>query len=389
MAFTTIAGSGATDPTLYNGTADVDAIALVNSEGNFNLQAGGSADVVNLTDSGSALYGAVVDAISVKGGTGADTFTTGGNARGMVLTNGFINLNADDDTLTLRAADTGSALTIKGGQGDDAITAGAFSASFLNANKDDDTVTLAGVSTGSTVRGGQGTDSVNVNANYTGSLIAGDIDADTITDAAGAVTLLTTTVQGNGGNDTLNMANTAAGSTLTLRGGADNDTITTGAAADTLFGDNGNDSLTAAAGNDTITTGTGIDTVAQGASTALTASTFAAALVAAGDTVTFANGLDIVTDFVAGTDRISGGAAAAAATTGIGRNNTNAFITGTVTYSLSGTFVAATGVFTIAADNGGSDTLIVNGGGAANSLGNAPNATLLQGVSQNLSFVIV
>jgi len=388
MAFTTVPGAASTDATSYIGTSGIDALALVNPEGPLFAGAQQAADVITITDSGSALYGASVTDATLKGGQGADSITTAGNARGMVFSNSFVNLNANDDTLTFRAADNLAGSSVFGGQGADTITTGVMGASFLNGNLDNDTVTVTGNSAGSTLRGGQGTDSINVNANIVSSLIAGDNDADTFASGVVGNALTGTTVQGNAGNDTVNFAG-QTGSALTLRGGADNDTVTAGTLNDTVFGDNGNDSLTGGTGNDTISTGAGTDTVLSEATTAQTATSLTAAAIAAGNTITFGNGIDVVTDFATATDRMNTTNTTAIATM-IGIATAAGFAIDSLMVSASGTFTAATGVFTFAADNAGPDTLIAEtGGAAADAFANLINFQILDNVSNNLAITLV
>jgi Ca2+-binding RTX toxin-like protein len=305
----------------------------------------------------------------------------------MALVGNFINLNANADTLTLRAADTSSASTIQGGQGADTLTVGVYSASFLNGNKDNDTISLQAVaSTGSTMRGGAGNDTINAlgaAAAFNSGLVAGDSGTDNISDGGFNITLTSTTVQGNAGNDTINFAATNNG--VTARGGANNDTLSSGTGADTLLGDNGADSIAAGNGADVMTGGTGIDTFNGTNATGVAASAIsvaAATTFQAGQILTFANGIDRITDWEA-TDRLDL-AGATATVTGIGvANNVNAVLN----YGLSGAFNATAGTFTIAADNAGSDTLMmtgVNGAVTANA-----SFIVLQGLTNNVGVTVI
>lgn len=387
MAFTTVAGAASTDATSYVGTSGIDALALVNPEGPLFVGAQQAADVLTITDSGSALYGAAITSATIKGGAGADAINFAGNARGMTLANGFINLNAGDDTLTMRAADNVAGASIFGGQGADTITTGVLSASFLNGNKGNDTLTVTGNSVSSTARGGAGNDAIAVNANFTSSLIAGDAGNDTFTSSVVGNALTSSTVQGNAGNDTVNFAG-QTGSTLTLRGGADNDTVTGGTLDDTIFGDAGNDSITGGTGDDSITTGDGNDTVLNEAATAASA-TAVAATIAVGNSVTFANGIDVITDFTTANDRMNVATTTAIATL-VGVVAATGFTIDSLMVSASGTFTAATGTFTFAADGAGPDTLIAQTGAAvADAFSNLVNFQVLSGVTTNLGITLV
>lgn len=121
-----------------------------------------------------------------------------------------------------------------------------------------------------------------------------------------------------------------------------------------------------------------------GDSIATTATTYAGANIAAGDVLTFGNGVEVVNNFLAGAggDVLADGNGAAAATTLIGVA-TGAALTAATTYFLSGTYNSVTGVFTASADGAGADTLIVDGAGAT--LAASTGAVVLVGVdSDNL-----
>jgi hypothetical protein len=100
----------------------------------------------------------------------------------------------------------------------------------------------------------------------------------------------------------------------------------------------------------------------------------------AGDTITFGNGLDIISDFEAGTsgDKLDLDSSSSAIS-GIGVS-TSSLVSGT-NYYLSGTFSG--NVFTISADGSGLDTLIIQGTGAAFS-SNASSVLLSLVNSNNL-----
>jgi len=147
-----------------------------------------------------------------------------------------------------------------------------------------------------------------------------------------------------------------------------------GAGADTFVGNSGDDvlkagggttnSLTGGTGDDTYHLGSGTDTIVQGMNgdtTVATAKTTAdAGAIAAGHTLTFGNGVDLVYSFTPGTggdviDHANG--ASNALTTAIGKTENS--LTDDTLYFLSGNYATATGVFSITADGLGSDTLII------------------------------
>ena len=174
--------------------------------------------------------------------------------------------------------------------------------------------------------------------------------------------------------------------------------ITGGSGADALIGNSGNDVIIGGAGADTITGGTGADIYTGGAGAdvfvtapaALASNSVAAsatsltATIAAGDTMTFGNGVDIIRDFTTGTDTIKVGAATATingvvptaligATAGAIAENTG--------HGSRGTFVESTGVFTF--NTTGTDFLFaINDTVVADdSLLTNTNITILIGVS--------
>ena len=147
-----------------------------------------------------------------------------------------------------------------------------------------------------------------------------------------------------------------------------------GAGADTFIGNSADDvlkagggttnSLTGGAGDDAYTLGSGVDTVVQaanGAGTAASATTItASAAIAIGHTITFGNGVDVVTGFTAGVggDVVDhNDAASTALATALGTTE-NAMTDDSLLF-LSGSFTTSTGKFTIAADGAGADTLII------------------------------
>jgi len=89
-----------------------------------------------------------------------------------------------------------------------------------------------------------------------------------------------------------------------------------------------------------------------------------------GETLTFGTGADVISGFTAGTggDIIKGfQAVLPTAGLSLAAGATTGFAEGT-TYYLSGAYVQATGVFTIAANGSGADTLIIFGHATANTV---------------------
>lgn len=393
MAFTTIQGSGATDATTYVGTAGVDSITI-NASGVQGAFAGAqlAGDTINVLSANSNITG-----YTLKGGQGTDTVAALSNAS---YTSSFLNGNSDNDTLTTQALFT---TTVMGGQGADTLNINGLAfQSLVNGNKNNDVIASNGMQ-GATLYGGQGNDTVNVAANttYTNSTISLDKDNDSLA-FLGAVTLTSTTVNGKDGNDTINAAGavTATSSTIfggqgtdsllfanavnaqNLQGEDDNDIVTGGAGNDIVDGGSGNDAVTGGGGNDTITGGVGVDNltigagtdrIVQGAGQSATATVGAANLNAgsmqANATITFGNGIDIITD---------GGSITAADTvvtgSGVAEVELQLQDVGNLAlgnYTIQGTYVQATGVFTQA--NAGLDVLVL--GAFQGNLATAANIT--------------
>lgn len=204
---------------------------------------------------------------------------------------------------------------------------------------------------------------------------AGDIVITAFT----AVTDMPTTVDATGmsGAATVHLTSAVAAATMTggsggdtftgglladtISGGAGDDTLVGGNGADTIDGGTGADTVTGGAGGDTMTGGAGQDTFAAawGTGLAATSTNFAGATVAVGDTMTFGNGVDIVTDFTAGTGGdIVNTAGAAAEATLIGE--TVADLGDSHVYWASGSWDAASKTFIFLADGSGPDTMVID-----------------------------
>ena len=359
MAFSTIQGSGGA-PDSFVGTSGVDSISIINSTGNFFLGAQEADDVVTLLTAGATDPGVITGA-TLKGGQGNDTITDTNLA---VLNGVFLNGNANADTITFNSALL-SATTVQGGQGVDTITAnGGVVASLINGNKDNDVITIASAAaSNSSVFGGQGNDAININIGTTSSVIDGDDDNDTITfGTTAAISVAGSTVFGGQGNDTIAATNVT--SAVLVFGEDGNDTIATGALRDTISGGAGNDNIAAGAGIDVMTGDAGQDTFVQSASglgAAATATVFASTSFSNGDTLTFGNGLDIVTDFTAN-DLLDTSLAAGVVA---GLNGQATSTNGASNFFLQGTYNATTSVFTVGNTAANIDYLVAPNGGVA------------------------
>ena len=378
------------------------------------IKLGGGSDRLIAGDNGSSGF-------TLYGGEGTDTvsFTEAANGADAFFTNASSvehveYVNSNNNTLTLAAKAQAAGIvsaTVNGTTGD--IDASAYTTAVgLTLTAGTDTSDLTGGDGADTLVGGAGVNAFITNEGN--DSITGAAGADTYqVDGTSAQTVTITDF--GGGNETLTASNAKAtvnmtisnstgvtaqnadqkatvnvtitdavngGSTVSfdaIGGGADekgfnissadNDngiTIVGSIEIDTVVAGAGADVIDAGKGADTITGGDGADTFTFNSadSVALSASTFAGATFATSDTITFGNGVDVITDFKAGTgnDKFDGANAGAKPTTAIGVA-TNAGLAGGTTYFLSGAWSTSDKKFTIAADGTGADTMILEGDG--------------------------
>ena len=161
--------------------------------------------------------------------------------------------------LDIRHTTVGSADTVHGGDGSDAIFTGAGN-DTANGDAGSDYIygqngndILNGGGGADLLEGGNGTDTLN--GDDGADLLRGGTGADTLNGGAGSDTLL-----GGNGNDTLNGDNGSD----TLGGGEGVDILNGGAGDDLLNGDDGNDTLNGDSGFDRLFGGLGNDTLNGG-----------------------------------------------------------------------------------------------------------------------------
>lgn len=368
MAFTTTTGAGGTS---LLGTSGVDTTTFTPSTITSAVFIGGKGDGDFIT-----LQTNQANGYSVFGGTGTDTITAAGFKNSLV--------SADEDNDTITSTGTIEKSTVSGLNGNDTITVVNINGSIVNGNNGNDTLNVSGAFTNNgKFVGGAGNDTLNINAGttLTSGLVNGQDGDDTIAvTAIGAAMVFGggATIFGGQGSDTINGA--AATNNLVMSGDLGADNLVGSGANDTIFGGDGNDRLTGGFFADSLVGGTGVDTFVQtgAASRAATAAT-------ASVSYTFANGIDQVVDFLAGSNgdimSMGGGSIAPTvvpstanfATTTLGLN---------IVGAVSGNFVS--GVFTVAAGNTGSDTLLITGDGATDLnalLQTAANQVVLKGIN--------
>lgn len=236
---------------------------------------------------------------------------------------------------------------------------------------------------------GSGAIDIITGTNFNTAFASGGVDLSTTTTGPGAITINTSSFTGTArltANSAagaivisgvkfsqIDVTTTGAGAQTITSTGADNvivnatssegaTSITTGAGGDTIAlhasSAGGLNTITAGAGADTINlykNFVSIDTIVQadGASKASTANT-TTSNIAAGQTITFGNGLDRISNF--GVNDILNLGTGGAAVSGLTMDE--ALFAATKTIFFSGTY--AGNIFTIAADGGGTDTLLLD-----------------------------
>lgn len=376
-----------------NGGAGTDTIAITSSAAQTQITAAVSAKISNVeavsfTDGGA---GDTSDDVSQDAGllTGVSTFTV--NAIAAAADNySFSNVGAANTfnvrgqnqvatalTIALKDATTGlnDVVTVNLGTASETSATGVTLATLANPT---------GVETVNIVSLGIGSATTNTltTSNAAGKhVVTGDASL-TLSTAANTTQIDASAFKGA---LTLGGGTAYAMSGGNVQAGSGNDVITAGANDQSINGGAGNDTITGGAGNDTVTGGAGADTFlvgAIGSSTAPSADTLTVA-IANGNTITFGNGVDVVTDFTTGTDKIDVPVAATAALNALSLLR-NLDLVANVTYTLLGTFNAATRVFTVdgtaTASTANVATALVVGDVGFSTFQNTTGWTILQGV---------
>ena len=240
-------------------------------------------------------------------------------------------------------------------------------------------LTIANTSAGAT--GVSATAAVTVTAGTGG--IAATVEGGA--NASTATKLTTVTITGaDDAKDTVNIAavvnptditstalvDESKSTNATVTTGSGNDTITIDAAVVSIDAGAGDDEITAGTGNDTITGGAGDDdfnALGVASSSTVASAVSLTATIAAGDTLTFANGVDVVTDFTAGSDDIDVTTAAAVAVDDLVSAVSTLTLVDNTNYIQYGSWNATTKVFTMAASfdaDASNDALFIEGDGS-------------------------
>ena len=212
----------------------------------------GGDDVITLDESNGALPAALL-----FGGSGNDTLTGGSG-------NDQLFGGSGNDTLLGKGGND----FLFGGDGNDTLTGGAGDDQVFGQGGNDRMIWNPGDGT-DLFEGGDGTDTAEVNGGngaetFTITANGTRVRFDRVSPAPFSLDIGTTenlVVNANGGDDTITAGNGLAGLiSLTLDGGAGNDTITGGDGNDLLIGGDGNDLVNGGRGNDTALLGSGDDT---------------------------------------------------------------------------------------------------------------------------------
>ncbi|HVT90275.1 MAG TPA: calcium-binding protein [Tepidisphaeraceae bacterium] len=275
--------------TLYAGTSSDGADIMNGGNGNDRADYTARTAALTITLDGSANDGAAgetdnvnADIESLWGGTGDDSFSAAsvsttvqlkGGAGNDTLIGGSGNDSLYGDPV---GAGTGND-SILGGGGNDSLFGdggndyldGQLGNDTMNGEDGNDTLYAGASSDGADVmNGGNGSD----RADYTARTAALTITLDgSANDGAASetdnVNADIESLWGGSGNDTFSAASVST--TVQLKGGAGNDTLTGGSGNDSLYGDpigsgTGNDSLLGGGGNDTLYGDGGDDTLTGG-----------------------------------------------------------------------------------------------------------------------------
>src|SRR5215213_7378868 len=211
----------------------------------------GGNDVIALNEANGAL-----PAANLFGGAGNDTLIGGSGADMLFGQSG-------NDTLLGKGGND----LLFGGDGNDTLTGGTGDDQMFGQAGDDRMIWNPGDGT-DLMEGGDGIDTAEVNGGngsevFTITANGSRVRFDRVSPAPFSLDIGTTenlVINANGGDDVITAGNGLATLiSLTINGGAGNDTITGGDGADTLMGDDGNDTVTGGRGNDTALLGAGDD----------------------------------------------------------------------------------------------------------------------------------
>ena len=206
---------------------------LAFSAGGHTIKGGAGADTINISGSTLAF---------LKGNEGADIVTlSGGTYSSIGLAAGADDLKAKEgtfsevflgdghDIFSATSFTNATATSVKAGAGNDtinlvAIAASTLSAATYNGGDGKDSIIINALDAAATVRGNEGSDTITISGDVsaTTAFIAGNAGADLITVSGVSVG---TTIAGGSGSDTITIADSINGVSALVIGGSGADSI--------------------------------------------------------------------------------------------------------------------------------------------------------------------
>jgi Ca2+-binding RTX toxin-like protein len=312
VAFITTPGAAGTDSIKFEGTAGVDALYALNQTGKITAEGLAGDDTIFIANSTG-----LVGTTTVIGGDGKDNiaFQDAAGANVARISNSEVRGSKGDDTITTVGAESSK---IKGNDQDDNFSlSGNYSNSVVAGNADEDSFFIATTTANVTQTDGSVVTTTTGSITLSETKIVGGKGEDgemTFTAGQGIIAAVNSTINGNDGDDAIQIGNVGSASGFTVFGGKGNDFITSSnAGADTVIysGDIGDDQITTGAAKDSVLGGEGVDRINAGGDK---------------DTIDAGAGNDIVTDNTGddtvalgeGNDRYIDGAGSDSITGGLG-----------------------------------------------------------------------
>ena len=378
MAFTRTPATGS--PATYTGTADVDTLVLLDQPSDITISGLAANDVI--TVGAAALAVDSLTNFQVYGNDGTDLITV----TAALLSNSLVQGGNGKDQIDLGASNLINSIA-RGGADDDIIRVFNLNQSTAQGSMGNDTINVNGNVFSSRVYGGADDDIININdtvvarnSRFNGSKGADEIIVNPLAN------LLQSSVFGGEGSDRILVNNNSSASfysgdlgndtllisqttpidtpiTTTVLGGDGNDAIALGAATTRVTYD-----VAGGKGADQLNLGGGVDVITfnRGDSVASTAQAFTnnnPALLDNTDTITFANGVDTITNFAGGggsiADKINVDISTPATLVPLNGTLLNTPLSATNIYEVRGNYVG--NVFTVS--NVGLGALYIVGGG--------------------------